>query len=71
MTIQRMYNVLIVVEDIKAAKAFTVATLMGHSDATTLTRNYQHLAKLPAVMQEAARKATANIRSASSIENRR
>jgi integrase len=40
----------------------TVATLMGHSDATTLARNYQHLAKLSAVMQEAARKVTANIR---------
>jgi integrase/recombinase XerC len=37
----------------------TVASLMGHADASTLARNYQHLAKLPAYMQEAARKATA------------
>lgn len=36
----------------------TVATLMGHSDASTLARNYQHLAKLPEVMLEAAKKAT-------------
>lgn len=36
----------------------TVATLMGHADASTLARNYQHLAKLPAFMQDAARKAT-------------
>ena len=33
----------------------SVATLMGHTDATTLARNYQHLAKLPAVMIEAAK----------------
>lgn len=37
----------------------TVASLMGHADASTLARNYQHLAKLPAYMQEAAKKATA------------
>jgi integrase len=36
----------------------SVATLMGHSDATTLARNYQHLAKLPTVMIDAAKKAT-------------
>ena len=36
----------------------TVAVLMGHSDATTLARTYQHLAKLPEVMIEAAKKAT-------------
>jgi integrase len=36
----------------------TVATLMGHSDVWTLARNYQHLAKLPAYMLEAAKKAT-------------
>ena len=36
----------------------TVASLMGHADASTLARNYQHLAKLPDYMQEAARKAT-------------
>jgi integrase len=30
----------------------TVASLMGHADASTLARNYQHLAKLPAYMQE-------------------
>lgn len=35
----------------------TVASLMGHEDASTLARNYQHLAKLPAYMQEAAKKA--------------
>ncbi|MFN0018070.1 MAG: tyrosine-type recombinase/integrase [Pirellulaceae bacterium] len=39
-----------------------VATLMGHSDAATLARNYQHLAKLPTVMAEAAMKATAGIK---------
>jgi integrase len=47
---------------LQALDPITVATLMGHSDATTLARNYQHLAKLPAVMQEAARKATFNFR---------
>lgn len=36
----------------------TVASLMGHSDASTLARNYQHLAKLPEYMLEAAKKAT-------------
>lgn len=35
-----------------------VATLMGHSDASTLARNYQHLAKLPEYMIAAAIKAT-------------
>lgn len=37
----------------------TVASLMGHADASTLARNYQHLAKVPAYMQAAAKKATA------------
>jgi integrase len=36
----------------------TVATLMGHRDASTLARHYQHLAQLPQYMQEAANKAT-------------
>lgn len=40
----------------------SVATLMGHSDAATLARNYQHLAKLPTVMADAAMKATAGIK---------
>ncbi len=37
----------------------TVSVLMGHADATTLARTYQHLAKKPEYLQDAARKATA------------
>jgi integrase len=36
----------------------TVSVLMGHSDASTLARTYQHLAKNPGTMLSAARKAT-------------
>lgn len=37
----------------------TVSVLMGHADATTLARTYQHLAKKPEYLHDAARKATA------------
>ncbi|WP_197488978.1 tyrosine-type recombinase/integrase [Planctomyces sp. SH-PL14] len=35
----------------------TVSVLMGHSDATTLARTYQHLAKKPEYLQKAAQQA--------------
>jgi integrase len=37
----------------------TVAVLMGHSDVSQLARTYQHLAKNPTLLTEAAKKATA------------
>lgn len=37
----------------------TVSVLLGHADATQLARTYQHVAKNPAALIEAAKKATA------------
>jgi len=36
----------------------TVSVLMGHSEPSTVARTYQHLAKNPTFLMEAARKAT-------------
>ena len=41
-------------EALQRLDPITTASLMGHADASTLARNYQHLAKLPTYMQDAA-----------------
>jgi integrase len=44
---------------IKGIDCVTVATLMGHSDATTLSRVYQHLSQDPVFIQQQLVRATA------------
>ncbi|HUY33192.1 MAG TPA: tyrosine-type recombinase/integrase [Pirellulales bacterium] len=44
-------------EALQNLDAFTVSVLMGHADVSTLARQYQHLAKAPGFLQQAARKA--------------
>jgi len=44
-------------EALQNLDAFTVSVLMGHADVSTLARQYQHLAKAPGFLQEAAKRA--------------
>jgi len=44
-------------EALQHLDAFTVSVLMGHADVSTLARQYQHLAKAPGFLQEAAKRA--------------
>ena len=43
---------------LQSVDPITLASLMGHADASTIAKNYQHVALVPAHMQQAARKAT-------------
>ena len=44
-------------EALQHLDAFTVSVLMGHADVSKLARQYQHLAKAPGFLQEAAKRA--------------